>query len=82
MLEAQKPAIARDIPGWVPLIASFVLLALIGGAILTTAVFVKVLAGALMAVMAYLAIHFACHAVATVRSVTDGLGAIFQSWRP
>ena len=81
MLDVKKPAIARDLPDWVPIIATIAILVLIGGAVISTTVFIKVLTGALTAVMAYLAVCFACHAVAMICDVLGGLGSIFQSWR-
>lgn len=81
MLDAKKPSIARDIPDWMPIVATIVILALIGGSIISTTVFVKVLTGALTAVFAYLAVCFACHAVAMICGVLGGLGSILQSWR-
>lgn len=81
MLDAKKPSIARDIPNWMPIVATIAILTVIGGSVISTTVFIKVLTGALTAVMAYIAVCFACHAVAMICDVLGGLGSIFQSWR-
>ena len=81
MLDARTSSIARDLPDWAPIAATLAILALIGGSILSTTVFVKVLTGALTAVFAYLAVCFTCRVVATICGALGGLGAVFQSWR-
>ena len=81
MFDAKKPSLARDIPDWMPILATIAILVLIGGSIISTTVFIKVLTGALTAVMVYLAVCFACHAVAMICDVLGGLGSIFENWR-
>lgn len=81
MLDAKKPTIAQDISDGIPVVATLAILALIGGSIISTTVFVKVLTGALTAVTAYLAVCFACHAIAMICDVLGGLGSVFQNWR-
>ena len=81
MLDAKQPSIARDSPDWIPIVATIAIPAVIGGSIISTTVFVKVLTGALTAIMVYVAVCFACHAVAMICDVLGGPGSIFQSWR-
>ena len=81
MLDLSETKVRNDAPEWLPFAVTIALAGLVVAAVLSTTFLVSVLKAALTVIVVYLAVCFACHAVATICNVTAGLNTLFQSWR-
>ena len=73
-----KPA---ETPQWLVFAIAAGIVGLLIGSAITVKVLFAVLTCALTAVLAYVAVCFACHTVASLSGALGGLNTVFQSWR-